>query len=453
MIAVLGGGISGLAAAYQLQKKGQDFILLEADAELGGKIKSREVKGYTFELGPNTVLINNPEIKALIADLGLESEIILPDKEAVKNRFVLKNGKIEAIPNSLSTAWKSKLFQLSTFLKVLQEPLKAQKKNGEEESLADFARRRFGNQIYQDFITPFITGIYAGDPEKMSINHTLSILKEAEDKHGSVVKGMMKIIKEKKAQNEIHQLPKQKIFTFKKGLARLIEALSSAIGPKIETEAMVESIRQNGKRYEVYYKQEGEVKSIVVDRLISTLPAPSLSFLIKNMDENLGAELKKVNYVPAVITHFGFPKTAHQFQQKAFGILSRKEEQVPFLGLLFNSHFFPDHAPEQKELITVISGGYRQPDLINKEESKIIGEIQNSLRELIALSDQVDFTHVYKWPKAIPQFEMGHQAILDQIEKFETNHPNFYIRGNFTQGISVSDCIANSAKLVDKLYP
>src|SRR5690606_1579590 len=191
MIAILGGGISGLAAAYELQKAGKDFILLEAENHLGGKIKSTSIEGFQLEMGPNTVLINNVELMSLLDELNLNEHIIKPDSEAVKNRFVIKKGKIEAIPNSLSSAFKSNLFGISTLYRIFSEPFRKANKSEKEESLADFSRRRFGKQIYRDFITPFVSGIYAGDPEKMSVNHTLSILKEAEEKHGSVLKGMM----------------------------------------------------------------------------------------------------------------------------------------------------------------------------------------------------------------------------------------------------------------------
>lgn len=451
MIAVLGGGISGLAAAYQLQKEGKNFILLEADKELGGKIKSRHLNGYTFELGPNTVLINNPEIKQLLDELDLSKNIILPDEKAVKNRLVLKNGKLEAIPTSLKSAFKSNLFQVKTIFNLIKEPFITQKKTSEEESLADFSRRRFGKQIYEDFITPFVTGIYAGDPEKMSINHTLSILNNAEKASGSVIKGMMKIMKKKKRENEFHQLPKQKIFTFQTGLSKLIETLRDKLLNNIQTEAFVTQISQIDKSvYEISYNLKGEKRKIEVQEIISTLPAHNLANIIQNLSVELFHSLQKINYVPAVVSHIGLPKSVLNFQEKAFGILSRQAEKVPFLGVLFNSHFFPSHAPAEKVLLTVITGGYRQKDMVDLSDEDILIEIKEALRSTIGL-DKVEMTHVHKWPKGIPQFEMGYQNILDQITRFEEKYPSFYISGNFREGISVSDCIANNVKLVKKI--
>ena len=198
MIAILGGGISGLTSAYELKKAGKDFVLIEANATVGGKIKTLSQSGCILETGPNTVLLNNGETKKLLEELKLWDQLIFPNEEAVNQRFVLKNGKIEAIPTSIKTAFKSKLISASTLLSILSEPLKKKKNSELEESLAAFVKRRLGNQIYEDLVTPFVTGIYAGNPEKMSINYVLNVLKEAEDQYGSILKGMPKIMKAKK---------------------------------------------------------------------------------------------------------------------------------------------------------------------------------------------------------------------------------------------------------------
>ncbi len=451
MICILGAGISGLSLAYKLKQAGKDFILLEADSEVGGKIKSRQKASYTYELGPNTVLINNGAIKELIDELGLKNQIIEPDEQAIKSRFVLKNGNIEAIPNSLKSTIKSNLFGWATLGNILAEPFKKAKKGGKEESLAEFSKRRFGKQIYEDLITPFVTGIYAGDPEKMSIDFTLSILKEAEEKHGSILKGMPKLLKQKKAANEKYQLPKQKIFTFKTGLQTLAKAIALEIKDSIELNASVFQIEETDGSYKVHYRQNEEQKTIQAQKVISTLPASVLANLIHEQKTSLNQSLKKISYVPATVTHLAYDKEQLHFKKEAFGILSRKAEQVPFLGVLFNSKFFPHQAPQNKVLITIISGGYRQADFIERDKKEIQEEIHQSLVKLKVVEGNYELAESYHWPKAIPQYELGHQNILDQIATFEAKNPNFLIAGNFLKGISVSDCIENSFKLAEKL--
>ncbi len=450
MIAILGGGITGLSAAYQLKKAKQPFVLLEAEDRLGGKIQSFQEKGYTCELGPNTVLINNAETKALLKELDLEDQLLFPDEVAIKNRFVLKNGAIEAIPNSFSSALKSKLFGINTLGKVLSEPLRKKNTSNQEESLASFAKRRFGKQIYDDFITPFVTGIYAGDPEKMSIDYVLSILKQAEQEHGSVLRGMMKIMKEKKKNAQAANLPKQKIFSFKGGLQSLIDALAIYIQEETRLESKVLHIEKQGQKYTIQYSKGSATHQVEACGIISCLPSYALSAIYAESQFSFSAQLKKIRNIPAVVLHFGFKKENIGFSKKGFGILSRAKEKVPFLGILFNSHFFPHTSSKENSLITVICGGYRYPEIGIKGDNEIIEEVLESIMPLLQIKQQPNFSHVHRWQNGIPQYELGYASIETSIKEFESKNSNFYVGGNFYNGISVSDCIKNGTNLALK---
>jgi oxygen-dependent protoporphyrinogen oxidase len=449
MIAVLGGGISGLTIANELKKAGKEFILLEADSEVGGKIKSKQQNGYTFELGPNTVLINNPEIKKLLDELGLTHELIKPDEQAVKNRFVLYNGKMEALPSGPGSLFTSKLISLRTIFRVLCEPLKKPFPSNQEESLADFTRRRLGNQIYENFVYPFVTGIYAGNPEQMSMDYTLKILKEAEQEHGSILKGMVKIMKVKKAENEAANFPKQKIFTFKEGLQTLPLRLAKEFKNEITSSAHISKIIKQNNSYIIEYNKDGKTNLIEVDEIISTIPSINLTKLI-SWDSDFCNSLTKIEYVPAFLSHFAFDKKDISTPEKAFGLLGREHEKAPFLGILFNSKFFPHSAPNNKELITVISGGYKQKEFLKLKPEEIQEKVLNSLSKLFNISSKPEFEHFYSWTSGIPQFEMGHRNIVSSMKQFEEKNKGFYILGNFRDGISVSDCIANGVKFVNQ---
>tara|TARA_R110002072_G_scaffold17997_4_gene67637 strand:+ start:7263 stop:8621 length:1359 start_codon:yes stop_codon:yes gene_type:complete len=448
MIAILGAGISGLAVAHQLQKDGKSFVILEQDENAGGKIQTVKIKDFLCELGPNTVLINNKETKEVLEDLNLYKSLIFPEEIAVKQRFVLKNNKIEPIPTSFKRAISSNLIGLNTIFRILKEPFISKKKNQSEESLADFCRRRFGTQIFEDLIVPFITGIYAGDPEKMSINHTLSILKDAEELHGSVVKGMIQLMKEKKKKNSEDQLPKQKIFSLPEGLINLIQAFENELQEKLHLNAKVISIEQKVDSYLITYSQNSEEKTIQVDQVISTLPAPVLSKLISPLSQSFANALDNLNYVSAVSLHLSVRKSQLDFKEAAFGILSRRSEKVPFLGILFNSRFFPHTSSDpEKELITVIAGGSRYPELVNKPDDEIENELISSLQKVLGSKEKPELLSIKKWFNGIPQYEIGYHNFLDSMNEFRSYHPNFFIAGNFNNGISVSDCIRNGINL------
>ena len=445
MIAILGGGISGLSAAFELKKAGKEFILLEANKQVGGKIQSSQQQGFTLEHGPNTVLINNPEIKKLIEELGLWDELIFPEEQASSNRFVLKNGNIEPFPSGLKKMLKSNLFSFSTLLSVLKEPFNKSKSATEDESLAAFVERRLGKQILDDFITPFVTGIYAGDPYQMSAKYTMNLLKEAEEKHGSIVKGAFQIMKAKKLENEKYGLPKQKIFTFKNGLQQLITALQHKVEKEIQWEAICTKIEYSNKEYTIHYEQNGAQQTITAAHVISALPAFALAELAHNFAYGLSSHLDQINYVPAMAVHFGFDTKNMAFPEKAFGILSRNAEQVPFLGVLFNSHFFPHTAPKGKDLITVICGGARYPEIVDKSDEEVIEEISACLKSLLGITGEFELTNIVRWKRGIPQYEVGYSKIESEIDLYLGAHHNFKIAANFYKGISVSDCVKNGS--------
>ncbi len=449
MIAILGGGITALSAAHELKKQGKKFILLEANSFLGGKIQSRQMEGYTFELGPNTVVINNRETKELLEDLNLYTSRILPEENAINNRFVLKHGKMEPFPNSLKKAINSKLFQWGTLLSILKEPF-VKVSSQKEESLAAFSRRRLSKQILDDFITPFVTGIYAGDPEKMSVNHTMSMIKDAERKHGSIIKGMVKFMKEKKQEREEFDLPKQKIFTFQNGLQELIVAIEKQLNNNIQLNARVKSISFEGNKYGIVYEQDNEEKAIYVDKIISTIPAKNLAELVQSKDVALAKSLFAIHYVSAGVMHLAFDKKDIDIHD-SFGLLSRKEEKVPFLGVLFNSSFFPHQSKKDSHLLTIIYGGERGKELLNKSDAELQELMIASLKEVLKIKGKPNFFHRKDWGYAIPQYELGYDEVIEKIENFQNAHPNFYIAGNFYKGISVSDCIANGKAIATNL--
>ena len=450
MIAILGGGITAIAAAVELKKQGKDFILIEKSNRLGGKIQSATLEGYHLEFGPNTVLINHPETKAFLEYLNLYDKRLQPDAQAIKKRFVLKKGKIEPIPYSFGSLLKSKLFGLSTIFSMLKEPSKRAKKSKEEESLADFSRRRFGTQIYDDLITPFVSGIYAGDPEKMSLRYTMPLLHQAEQKFGSVVKGMPKLIKEKRESQSAYNMPKQKIFSFEKGLQSMVDVAAKKIKDELSLNTEIKSIETSEEKYVLKLSNaEGDLE-MSVDQLICTLPAHRLVTIL-SFDSSFKSAIKQVNYVPAGVRDLVFPKSRWRFKRKAFGLLSRKAESEPWLGILFNSEFFPQQQRTDDILLTVISGGYRQTDFINLSDQEILKKLNESINRIGLANGEAAFHHIYRWEKAIPQYEVGYAELEAEMKRFEKENPRIKIAGNYYKGVSVSDCIANGTKLAREI--
>lgn len=445
MIAILGAGISGLSLAHYLRKAGKEVIVLEKAKVAGGKMLSVQENGFTLEAGPNTVLLNNVEIVKMISALGLKSELIFADPKNISKRYVLYKGKPTAIPNGPLSALSSPLIGFQVLRKVVAELRFAS--NQQKESLASLVKRHFGNQVYENLIVPMLTGIYAGDPEKMDADYVLPFLKKASREHGSIIKGMMRRKKEVQAA----ELPKQKIFTFKDGLQVLPSKLAKELEQDLWLDCEVTSMIKEENGFRIEFKRKGITENIKVDQLVSTIPANALKKIENNFLQKLLKPLSAVPYVPAVVLHLGYPKAEIGFKKKAFGLLSRPEEKVPFLGILFNSRFFPHTAPNEEELLTIICGGEFHPEIAQWEDNKIFKKVESSIENLLSISGKPTFKKITSWQNAIPQYYLGHQQILEDIQQFEESHPGFHLAGNFINGISVSDCIKNAKELAEKI--
>ena len=434
---IIGAGISGLSAAHFLQQKKEDFLVLEAAPTVGGNIRSQLVAGFVCENGPNTVLMNNPATEELIAELGLSQEVCRPAQSAAQSRFVLYQDKLQQIPTTPWSFVRSPLLNWKEKLAVLQDFYTA--KHTADSSVAAFCKKRFGNAFYQQFIVPFVTGIYAGNPEKMSVKFALKSLWGLEQEYGSVIKGLIQKQKERKG------LPAQTIFSFPKGLGQLCNAIGQGLGTRLHTHTEVQKIENIDQGYKLHTsKGVFECK-----QLICTLAGPQLAALIEAGE--LSTKLKSIEYVPVDVYHFGFDKKQVKNQIPGFGILTKATDNKHFLGALFNSRFFAHTAPQGKELFTLIVGGSRQAQLCEEDPKKVAPILLDELKELLSIEGEPCMEKHLRWGKAIPQYDLQHQQLLDALQQHASLHPAFYILGNYAHGISVSDRVLRAQELINNL--
>lgn len=428
---ILGAGITGLSVAHFLAKKNTDFLVIESSNRVGGNIDSQKINGFICENGPNTVLQNNDAIRLLIKDCGLQNSLSNPKKEAENNRFVLKNNKLQRLPSSpfqlLWTpilSWKDK-FRMLKELKVSA--------HDKDTSISQFFNRRFGENFTTEFVVPFITGIYAGNPEKMSAKYALKKVWDIEQKHGSVIKGLMKKEKPKH---------KAKMLNFPNGLSQLTSTMESQLKDNIQLNSTVTQIKKIKEGYQLKVNDQ----EIICQKIICTLPAHALSNIID--DAILSNELNNIEYVPNDIFHFGFDKKEVKNQSQGFGVLTKPSDKKSYLGILFNSRIFPQTAPADKELFTVIVGGSRQPELCQLKKQDLEDMVLKEVQELLQCHSKPTFSKQYKYHKGIPQYNLDQEKLIQAIDRFQTENPNFHILGNYTGGISVSDCILKSHDLI-----
>ncbi len=446
-IAVLGAGVTGLAAAYRLTRLGHRVRVFEQAPRGGGAIRTEETDGWLVEGGPNSLLSGEPAAEALIDELGLATERI-PASPAAKNRYIVRRGRPVAAPLSPPAFLGTPLFSPGAKLRLLMEPFSKRRVRTTDISLADFGAAHFGAEFVDYALNPFVAGVYAGDPAKLSARHSFPKLWELEQSHGSIIRGQIALAKERRARGE----PRAGIYSFRHGLKTLPEALIRAIpAGAITFNAKLDAIVP-GDRWSVVWHDDSATHTQVFDVVVAALPAPALAQLrIGTLGERPLAALQLIDHPPVSSLFLGFRREQVTHPLDGFGVLVPAVEQRSVLGILFSSSLFPGRAPYGHVALTVMVGGARQPHLAALSTDKLLDAVRKDLTELLGVSgDPVFLRHAY-WPKAIPQYNLGYEHLLAGMTAVENGLPGLFLGGQARDGISVPACLAAGEKLAQRI--
>lgn len=447
-IIVIGGGISGLSLAYLLhkQKPSQDLIVLESEKRLGGKIWTDKADGFLCESGVNGFLDNKPKTLELIAGLSLKP---LRSNDSARKRFIYSGGMLHPLPESPPAFLKSRLLSLYGRLRVAYEVF-APKGTKEDETLADFARRRLGNEAYEKLIDPMASGIFAGDPEAMSLKSCFPRIHELEMNHGSLIRALIKLQIKAKKEGKVGPGPGPGgvLTSFYDGMETIIMSLKDSLGERVKTENKVESIDKKGNEYTVYLSNGSTMES---DIIVLAAPAYAASEIMKDFDKGISMILKEIPYPSVSVVSMGYRKDKISHNLDGFGFLVPFREGSRVLGTLWDSSIFPNRAPEGYVLLRSLVGGARASDMAMQDHDRLVNIVGGELGKIMGISAQPDFTKVYTHLKAIPQYTSGHQKRLKNMDDLMLKYKKLYITGNAYRGISVNDCIENSHKLASKI--
>lgn len=438
-IGIIGGGISGLTAAFLLKKRGFDVTVFEKSARAGGNLQTVKIDGFLIEYAANS-LLKSPRLVDLIKELNLEPEVLAADA-ANKKRYVLLGGKLAPLPMSIAKMALGNFFSNKAKMRLIKEPL-VRTKSPSGESVAEFFARRLGREVVEKAADPFISGIYAGDPEKLSIRAAFPRLYELERDYGSLFLGSLR--------SKTEKAPKDfpRTFSFQNGVQTLTDRLAETLGASVKTSAEVLQIEKtaDGK----WAIETGEGKEMFDSVIIST-PAGAAANLIKYFDADLGEKLNSVYYPPVAMIFFGVKKEKIEKNLDGFGFLVPGAEKRKILGTIWNSAVFPNRAPDGFHLLTTFVGGARNAAIFEKSDEELIEIVYEELREILGLREKPDFTHVKRWAKAIPQYNVGYDKMETAIENFEKKTRGIFFCSNFYKGISVGDSVKNAYVLTEKI--
>ena len=444
-VAVLGGGITGLTAAWHLQRAGFSPIVLEKSGRVGGAIGAVRSDGWLHELGPNSLLEGSPDVAAFIEELGL-GERRLYAAPAAKQRYIVRGGRPVPMPASPLGFAGTPLFSWRAKLGLLGEPWRARGPAGREESVADFVVRRLGREFLDYAINPFVGGVYAGDPVQLSVQHAFPKLHALEQEHGSLIRGALK-------RRNTSGGPKGRIFSFPNGLSELPNALARPLGEAVRLRTTVRVVRRTDHGWEIEGESNGRAFREEFAAVVCALPADALAALTF---EGVPAArqlalLREIQHPPVASVFTGYRRSDVAHALDGFGLLVPQVEHRLILGTLFSSTLFPDRAPAGFVGLTSFVGGMREPELALLDHTELVRIVQAELTRLVGVRAAPVYTHVQSWPRAIPQYTLGYQRYKDAIANVEASARGLFIGGNSRDGISLANCIASGRRLADAI--
>ncbi len=448
-IIVIGAGISGLTSAYLLSKKGFDVKVLEKKNDVGGSIESVTENGFLFDRGPNSALETTPVIAQLIRELKLEPELIYASKLANK-RYILRDNKLHALPMSPPGLIKTKLFSTKAKFRLMAEPFIGRSKDGYYQSLAEFVKRRLGQEFLDYAINPFVAGVYAGRPEDLSVKSAFPKLYALEEKYGGLIIGTVRSIRERKKRAEVAK-QSAKMLSFKSGMIALPKAIEKYFGSNILLSSEVISIDKNENGFSVSYQQNGTTNKIDCDVVLSTIPSYVASGIFTKYDKDFKTHADAIYYPPVLVYYLVYNRKDIKQDLDGFGFLIPAKENKSFLGALWSSVIFSDRTDESKTAFTLFVGGSRNPEFVKEDRASLLIKVRKEFEVLMGISADPVYSSERFWEKAIPQYNLGYIEHERYFDDFEKRNPGLFISGNFRGGISVGDCIKNADLICDKI--
>jgi oxygen-dependent protoporphyrinogen oxidase len=446
-VLIVGAGISGLVCAHSLRKAGIDAQIVEASSHPGGVIRSERRDGFLLELGPQS-FSGTPQLLDLCRDLAIDNELLEAPSRAP--RFLLINGQLRPAPLSPPAFFASSLFSATTKWSILRDALGRSTPPYVDESVAAFTSRKFSPELLDKLVGPFVSGIYAGDPEKLSLRSAFPQLHEAERAAGSIIRGMLRAAKSKKG-------PKQRstLQTFRNGNETLIKALATNLGTALRCGVEVTEIQQGSagipkavEKLVVEAKTVDGAETILADWLVLAVPSYVAAKLLHS---EVADPLGEIEYAPIAAVSLGYQKQDVGHSLEGFGFLTPRSEGLRTLGTVWNSSLFPNRTPQGSVLVTSFIGGATDPQAVSLSADEISAIIHREISPILSIRNQPTFSNVQIYERAIPQYSIGHTTRLENLQRKSSSLLNLKLVGNYLRGPAIGACIEQALAVADEI--
>ena len=442
---VIGGGISGLACAYRLRQMGIPVLLLEQAGRVGGVIDSVEQDGFLFELGPQSFLSADTLLE-VIDSLGLGAELLRADPRAP--RFVLANGRLQRVPMSPPALLTTSLLSRGTKWRLLSEPFRKSKPPEHDESVADFVRRKFGGDLLDHLVGPFVSGVYAGDPEKLSLRSAFPSAYQWEQQYGSVLRGAIKSRPRERKGRPV-------LCSFPHGVATLLRALGDTLGDSLRCSASAASLsrpRANGKpHFELQVTEPGRAELLTARAVVVATDTKAAGQLLAGVSGQFPAHFEQIEYAPVAVVAAGYRREQVGHPAEGFGFLVARKEGLRVLGCVWSSSLFPGRAPKGMVNFTCFGGGASDPELCEWSEERIAETVGREIAAVLKISGPPVTRLVQRRRRALPQYNLDHGRTVAALREACARCPGLFLTGNYFEGPAIGTCVEHAFRTADSV--
>jgi oxygen-dependent protoporphyrinogen oxidase len=457
-VVVVGAGLSGLAVAFRLRQAlpGVELTLLEGRGRPGGTVWTDDRGGFRVETGPNGFLDNKPGAVQLCRDAGLAGRLVAASEGSRKNRFVFVRGRLHKLPASPAGLLTTPLLSVRGKLALLREPFRRKPADAPaDESVAAFARRRFGREAADVFMDALVTGIYAGDPERLSVRAAFPRLTEFEDEAGSVLRGFLRSLRRKRREAAAHgeKPAPTRAWSFREGLRVLVESLAGQAGAPVTTGVRVtrvEPATRGGHPPGVWVVRGEGQDQWKADAVVLACPAYEQAAAVADLDPKLADDLAGIAYCRVAVVALGY-KQSDAAAPDGFGYIAPQNTRRDVLGVQWCSSIYPDRAPPGCVLWRALCGGAGRPDVFDLDDEALVRACHREVQLALGVTGEPVFRHVVRWPRAIPQYHLGHLERVARVEAAVATHPGLFLAGNTLHGVSMPDVAEHAGRTAGRV--